>query len=526
MALGLPQSKVRVIKPRIGGGFGAKQSITTEVYAAVVTHLTGRPAYVCYTRQESFACANTRHAFRVRVRLGATEDGVVRALWVDSLENVGAYGEHAVNVIGLSAHKTIPLYGKAEAWRYTGRAVYTNTTPGGAFRGFGATQGCYAVESTVNKMAAQLGLDPAEVRLKNLPEVGKPMPAYYNEPLRSCSLDLCIETGRRMIGWDAKYSPAPRSRRVGPHRYRGMGMAVTMQGSGISGIDNCTASIRLDDGGFYTLSIGASDMGTGCDTILAQMAAEVLQCDVDKIVVNGVDTSYSPYDKGSYASSTTYVTGNATVLAAKALLKKMRATAAERLDTDADALEFDGAAFAHEERRLTVAELGIDSVNGENAWLTASASFVSPTSPPPFVAGFAEVEVDTQTGEVRVLDLVGVVDCGTVVNKALAKVQAEGGFAQGAGMALTEEVCTLPSGRLATDSFMQYKIPSRLDTPPIRIAFEESWEPTGPFGAKSIGEVVINTPTPAILAAIRNAVGAEIHSLPATAEKVFMALNR
>ena len=526
MALGLPQSRVRVIKPRLGGGFGAKQSLVSEVLAAVVTHVTGRPAYCCFTRKEAFACGNTRHAFRVRVRLGATEDGVVRALWVDSLENVGAYGENAVNVVGLSGHKTIPLYGKAEAWRYTGKAVYTNTTPGGAFRGFGATQGCYAVESTVNKMAAQLGLDPTEVRLKNLPEVGRNMPAYYDEPLRSCSLDRCIETGKRMIGWDEKYSGVPFSHQVAPHRYRGLGMAVTMQGSGISGIDNCTASVRLDDGGFYTLSIGASDMGTGCDTILAQMAAEVLQCDVDKIVVNGVDTSYSPYDKGSYASSTTYVTGNATVLAAKALIEKMRAVAAARLGVGEEALEFDGAGFSCGEKRVTVAELGVDSVNGSNEWLTASASFVSPTSPPPFVAGFAEVEVEAQTGEVTVRDLVGVVDCGTVVNKALAKVQAEGGFAQGVGMALYEDVRTLPDGRMATDSFMQYKIPSRLDAPPIRIAFEESWEPTGPFGAKSIGEVVINTPTPAILAAIRNAVGAEIHALPATAEKVFKAIQK
>ena len=526
MALGLPQSKVRVIKPRVGGGFGAKQSLASEVYAAVVTFLTGRPAYIEFTRRETFACTNTRHAFRVRVRLGATRDGVVRALWVDSLENAGAYGEHAANVVGLSGHKTLPLYGKAEAWRYTGRAVYTNTTPGGAFRGFGATQGCFAVESTVNKLAAQLGLDPCELRLRNLPEVGKPMPAYYNEPLTSCSLDRCIETGRRMIGWDEKYSATPRSRQVGPHRYRGLGMAVTMQGSGISNVDNCTVSLRLDDGGFYTLSIGASDIGTGCDTILAQMAAEVLECDIDRIVVNGVDTSYSPYDKGSYASSTTYVTGNATVRAAKELLGKMRRVAAESMGGNEAELEFDGEEFICGEKRLSLNELGVESVNGHAEWLTATASFAGHTSPPPFVAGFAEVEVDTETGAVEVVDLVGVVDCGTVVNKALARVQAEGGFLQGWGMALTEDVRTLSSGRLATDSFMQYKIPSRLDAPRIRIAFEESWEPTGPFGAKSIGEVVINTPSPAIIAAIRNAVGAEVHRLPATAERVFMELKR
>ncbi len=525
MALGLPQSKVRVIKPRVGGGFGAKQSMVTEVYAAVVTYLTGRPAYIQFTRRESSACANTRHAFRVRVRLGATEDGIVRTLWVDSLENAGAYGEHAANVVGLSGHKTLPLYGKTEAWRYTGKVVYTNTTPGGAYRGFGATQGCFAVENTVNKLAERLGIDPCELRLRNLPEVGKPMPAYYDEPLTSCSLDRCIATGRRMIGWDEKYASAPFSRQVGPHRFRGLGMAITMQGSGISNIDNCTVTIRLDDGGFYTLSIGASDIGTGCDTILAQMAAEVLECDVDRIIVSGVDTSYSPYDKGSYASSTTYVTGNATVMAARELLSKMRAVAAERLGVKAEDVEFDGMNFSCGEKRLTLTELGVESVNGHAEWLTASASFAGHTSPPPFVAGFAEVEVDTETGAVKVLDLVGVVDCGTVVNRALARVQAEGGFLQGMGMALIEDVRTLPSGRLATDSFMQYKIPSRLEAPGVRIAFEESWEPTGPFGAKSIGEVVINTPSPAIISAIRNAVGADIHSLPATAEKVYMALQ-
>ena len=523
--LGLPHSKVRVIKPRIGGGFGAKQSMTSEIYPAVVTMITGRPAYCCYDRRETFACGNTRHPFRIRVRLGATEDGVVQAIWVDSLEGVGAYGEHGVNVPGLSGHKTIPLYGKAKAWRYTGKGVYTNTTPGGAFRGYGATQGCYAVESTVNKMAMLLDLDPTEVRLKNLPEVGKPMPAYYNEPLNSCTLDRCILRGKEMIGWDEKFVNKPFAHQVGPHRYRGLGMAITMQGSGLSNLDVCSVRIRLDDNEFYTLAIGASDMGTGCDTILAQMAAEVLKCSADQVVTTGVDTNYSPFDKGSYASSTTYVTGNATVQAAKALLEKMRGVAAQKLGVPAETLDFDGKQFTDGTHALTVKELGTESVNGHSEWLSAGASFCSPVSPPPFVAGFAEVEVDTETGEVKVCDLVGVVDCGTAVNKALARVQTEGGFAQGVGMALYEQVSISDKGKLNTDNFMQYKIPSRLDTPNIRIEFEESYEPTGPFGAKSIGEVVINTPTPAILSAIRNAVGVEIHSLPASAEKVFMALQ-
>lgn len=526
MALGIPQSKVRVIKPRIGGGFGAKQSLVSEVYPAVVTYLTGRSAYLCYSRKEACACGNTRHAFRIRVRLGADLDGTVKALWVDSLENAGAYGEHAVNVSGLSGHKTIPLYGRAKDWRYTGKAVYTDTTPGGAFRGFGATQGCYAVESTVNKLAMMIHMDPTEVRLKNLPEVGKPMSAYYDETLLSCSLDRCIARGKEMIGWNEKYNEKPFSCEVRPGVYRGLGMAITMQGSGLTNIDNCSVTLRLDDNEFYSLAIGASDMGTGCDTILAQMAAEVLECDPENILVSGCDTLTSPYDKGSYASCTTYVTGNATVKAAKELVEKMKKAAAEKLSVTADQLKFDGKRLFCDKGEVTVRELGIDSVNGQNEWLCVTASYTGHSSPPPFVAGFAEVEVDTATGEVKLTDLVGVVDCGTVVNKNLAQVQAEGGFMQGAGMALTEDVSLTDDGRLITDSFMQYKIPARTDFTNVHIAFEESYEPTGPFGAKSIGEVVVNTPTPAILSAIRNAVGAEIHSLPATAEKVYMALKK
>ncbi len=526
MALGIPQSKVRVIKPRIGGGFGAKQSLVTEVYPAVVTYLTGRSAYLCYSRKEACAYGNTRHAFRIRVRLGADTDGTVRALWVDSLENAGAYGEHAVNVSGLTAHKTIPLYGKAADWRYTGKAVYTDTTPGGAYRGFGATQGCFAVESTVNKLAALIHMDPAEVRLKNLPEVGKPMSAYYNETLTSCSLDRCIARGKEMIGWDAKFNERPFSHEVRPGVYRGLGMAVTMQGSGLTNIDSCSVTLRLDDSEFYSLSIGASDMGTGCDTILAQMAAEVLECDPENILVSGCDTLTSPYDKGSYASSTTYVTGNATVKAAKELLAKMKNASAKKLGVSAEELKFDGRRFFCEKGEVTVRDLGVQSVNGQNEWLCVTASYSGHSSPPPFVAGFAEVEVDTATGQVNLTDLVGVVDCGTVVNKALAKVQTEGGFMQGAGMALTEDVALTEEGRLITDSFMQYKIPARTDITNVRVAFEESYEPTGPFGAKSIGEVVINTPSPAILSAIRNAVGAEIRDLPATAEKVYKAIKR
>lgn len=521
-ALGLPKSKIRVIKPRIGGGFGAKQTLVSEMFPAIVTLKTGRPAKIIFTRKEAFSASNSRHEMRLTVKLGAMKDGTVRAIALHTLENAGAYAEHAWAVSGLSGHKSLPLYGKAAAYRFTTEVVYTNTMAGGAFRGFGATQGCFAVESTVNKMADLLGLDPVQVRLLNRPAVGQPMPAYYNETLNSCALDRCIETGKKMIGWSEKF-PA---KKIDEHTYRGVGMAVTMQGSGISGIDNGAATLRLNDDNFYTLMIGATDMGTGCDTILAQMAAEVLLCPVSRITVDGVDTDHSPYDTGSYASASTYITGNAVVRAAEALVKKMQAGAAALLNVPADELAFDGDSFFCEAGRVTLEALAQQSVVGSGQWLTATESFGSPVSPPPFVAGFAEVEVDTDTGEVKLLDFVGVVDCGTVVNPILARVQAEGGLAQGIGMALYEDITYTPAGRMRNDTFMQYKIPSRLDLPDIRVAFEESYEPTGPFGAKSIGEVVINTPCPAIQSAISHAVGVRVHSLPITAEKVLLALSQ
>lgn len=524
-ALELPQGMVRVIKPRIGGGFGAKQTMGTEVYAAAATWKTGKLCYCRFTRQETSAYTNTRHEMRIRVRMGAEKDGTVKALWVDTLANAGAYSEHSVNVIGLSGHKSIPLFGKADAWRFTAKNVFTDTEPAGAFRGFGATQGCFAVEMTANRLAETLGMDPTELRLRNLPEVGKPMSAYYNETLLSCTADKCIEKGKKMIGWDEKYDPRPFSHEVAPGKYRGLGMAVTMQGSGIAGLDNVSASVRLENTGAYSLGIGASDMGTGCDTILAQMAAEKLQCGVEDITVSGVDTASSPYDKGSYASATTFLTGNAVVIACERLLEKMKRNAAVSMEVPEDTVSFDGRAFVSGDRKVTVAELGRDSINGQNEIMSASASFGCKKSPPPFAVAFAEVEVDTKTGKVDLTDLAGVIDCGTVINTALARVQAEGGYAQGAGMALYEQSGYTDEGKLINAGFMQYKIPAREDIPKIRIEFEESYEPLGPFGAKSIGEVVMNPPIPAIVSAIKNAVGAEIKSLPATPEKVWRALR-
>lgn len=523
-ALQIPASRIRVIKPRIGGGFGGKQTGAVEIFAALVTLRTGKPAKIVYDRQETFSCTTSRHAMRLTVRLGADEEGFIRAIDIQGLSDTGAYGEHAPTVFAVAGDKTLPLYNKTKAVAFGGHVVYTNKMPAGALRGYGATQGTFALESAVNKLAAVMGIDPVELRLKNLIREGESSIAYKGKVLGSSSLHRCIEAGRRLIQWNSKYP-----RRVLPNgKVRAVGMAVTMQGSGIAGIDTASAELRLNDDGNYTLLIGSTDMGTGSDTILAQMAAEVLETSLENIIVHAADTDISPYDPGSYASSTTYVTGMAVVQAAEELKRKMVEAAATILNVSSEAVTFEGDCLAtsQAEQRLSLAKLAQQLVVGpDRQQLAGHATYGSPVSPPPFVAGFAEVEVDPETGKTEVIDYVAVVDCGVVINPNLARVQVEGGIVQGIGMALFEDVIYGENGKLQTNSFMQYKIPCRKDVGEVRVAFEESHEPTGPFGAKSVGEVVINTPPPAIVHAIFNATGAAITHLPATPEKLFAAMN-
>lgn len=522
-ALGIPKSHIRVIKPRIGGGFGAKQTAVCEMYPSIVTYITGRPAEIVYSREESFISGSPRHEMAIRVRIGADSDGYIRALDVFTLSNTGAYGEHGASTVGLSGHKTIPLYRYARDFRFDSRVVYTNTVPAGAYRGFGATQGLFAVESAVNELAHQMGVDPVWLRELNMVREGDVMPAYYGETATSCALDRCMARAKEMLGWDDKYP-----RRVMPDgRIRGVGVAMAMQGSGISGVDVGSATIKLTDDGVYSLLIGATDMGTGCDTILAQIAAECLECDTGSVSVFGVDTDASPYDTGSYASSTTYVTGQAVVKACDELKEKLVGFAAELMGCSVEELNFCGdrieKATASGEY-LMLKDLAYQAMCGHMAVLEATQANTQPVSPPPFMVGMAEVEVDPETGSVDVIDYVGVVDCGTAINPALARVQTEGGLLQGIGMALTEDVRCDENGRLLSRSFMQYKIPSRLDYGNVRVEFESSYEKSGPFGAKSIGEIVINTPAPAIADAVYNAVGVRVRELPITPEKIAMAL--
>ena len=521
-ALDIPKSKIRVIKPRIGGGFGAKQTVVAEVYPAIVTLKTGRPAKIIYTREESLIASSPRHEMEIKVRIGANKDGHIRGIEVKTLSNTGAFGEHGPTTVGLSGHKSIPLYSKAEAFRFQYDVVYTNKMSAGAYRGYGATQGIFAVESAINELAVKLNMDPVGLREMNLTREGDVMHAYYGETANSCTLDRCLERTAEMIGWKEKYP-----RRVMPDgKIRGVGIAMAMQGSGISSVDTGSVSIKINDDGFYALTIGASDMGTGCDTILSQMAADCLDCSVDDIIVYGVDTDVSPYDSGSYASSTTYVTGMATVKACQTLVDKMKAYGAEKLGCSVDDVEFDGEKVYSLKDGSSISRKDIGNAimcAGENA-LFATEAHSSPVSPPPFMAGAVEVEVDPETGSVKLIDYAAVVDCGTVVNPNLARVQVEGGLVQGIGMALHENITYNEKGELAENSLMQYKIPTRMDMGKLRVEFGSRYEPTGPFGAKSIGEIVINTPAPAIAQAIYNATGLRFTELPITPEKIAMGM--
>ncbi|MDY3619214.1 xanthine dehydrogenase family protein molybdopterin-binding subunit [Agathobaculum sp.] len=520
-ALEIPKSKIHVEKPRIGGGFGAKQTVVAEVYPALVTWKTGKPAKMLYSREECQIAGSPRHEMEVSVRLGAMKDGTIRALDVYTLSNTGAFGEHGPTTVGLSGHKSIPLYNtNLEAFRFAYDVVYTNVQAAGAYRGYGATQGIFAVESAVNELAARLKIDPVALREKNMVREGQVMPAYYSEQTNACALDRCLARAKELIGWDEKYP----CRDMGDGKVRSVGVAMAMQGSGISGVDVGSATVKLSDEGFFNLLIGAADMGTGCDTILAQMAAECLECGVDEIAVFGADSDASPYDSGSYASSTTYVTGKAVERACAELRERLCAIGAELLGCGADEVEYTGDGVRKLDGSAAVSrmELATKSMCGNLTAAQATVSHSSPISPPPFMVGMCEIELDRETGAVEVIDYAAVVDCGTPVNPNLARVQTEGGLMQGIGMALYEDVTYSERGRIAESSLMEYKIPSRLDVGRLRVEFESSYEPSGPFGAKSIGEIVINTPSPAIAHAIYNATGVWHRTLPITPEKILM----
>ena len=553
--LGMPMSKLRVIKPRIGGGFGAKQEILIDDLVAYAALRTGLPCEIELTRKEEFIASRTRHPMKIDMSIGCDTAGHFKALKMYVLSNTGAYGSHSLTVMSNTGSKTLPLYNKANDVRFYGDAVYTNLPVPGAYRGYGATQGYAALETTIDDLAAKLHMDPIELRTMNMIQVGEGSPIFealgegrqgVAQTIKSSSLPELLALGAQAIGWQEKRG---KRARVG-HKVRGVGMSMHMQGSGIPLIDMGAASMKLNEDGTYFLAVGATDIGTGSDTILTQMAAEILGVGADMISTLSSDTDLTPFDVGAYASSTTFVSGGAVVKAAKAIRNQIFSVAAEVLGEELDPmlvmsdpkvegdndqpdpiLSFyrmdDGYVVSvRSGRRVSVSEIAYRAYYEVGQHQIASTqSFVSPYSPPPFAAHFAEVEVDDLTGKVTVVNYVAAVDCGVSINPNLVRGQVMGAVANGIGFALTEEYHFSARGAMTNPSLFDYKILSRRDMPPVQVIVVDNYEPTGPLGAKSVAEIGINGPIPAIGNAIFDATGVRLHRSPYTPERVLNALR-
>ena len=529
--LGLPVSKIRFIKPRVGGGFGGKQAFHGEMFCALTTLKTGRPSKLVYTREEVFGASYTRHPMRIRMRVGAMKDGRINAIDCRSLSDTGAYGEHSLTVFMIVGSKVLPLYNKVDAVRYGGLVVYTNHVPAGAYRGYGAIQGNYALESTIDILAEKLGMDPKVLREKNSMKEKETSPIFeiMGEGtkgtamiMESCKLPYCISRGAELIDWNKNW---PRVK-VSDTKVRGYGMAIAMQGSGIPFMDMGSCSIKLNDGGSYNVTVGATDIGQGSDTLIAQIVAEELQTSVDNILVYSSDTDLTPFDCGAYASSTTYISGNAAWRAAIKMRERLIKEAAEYLGEKPENVEFDGKIFTSKDKTVSLYDLSVQWLYNKNLHqASVTESYFGHVSPPPFMAAYAEVEVDLETGEYEVLNYVTVTDCGTTINPMLARGQVEGGIVQGLGMACYEDVKYDKKGNLLSNNFLSYHIPTHKEIHKLTSEFADSYEPTGPFGAKSVGEIGIDTPPAVICNAIYNATGVRVHTLPITPEKILKGLK-
>lgn len=533
-AIGLPVSRIRVIKPRIGGGYGGKQSLHGEFLVSLAAIRTGKPAKLIYTREEVFEATCSRHPMRIDMTIGADMDGNIKAMDMEILSDTGAYGEHALTVFMVAGSKTLPLYNKAQAVRFGGKVLYTNHVSSGAFRGYGAVQGNFALESTIDKLAEMLGKDPVQLRVQNMIGEGETSPVFkimgegtegVDMVVDCCKLDYCVKRGMEICSFKDKF---PR-KQISVSKVRGIGCAIAMQGSGIPAIDMGSAVLKLNDGGFFNLLVGATDIGTGSDTILAQIAAEGLGVPTEKVAVYSSDTDTTPFDTGAYASSTTYVSGNAVKKAALKMKALIEASAAEKFEVPCREVEFDGVSIKTKDGKNTILLSQFSNelfYNNKQKQLMVCESFCGEIGPPPFMAGFAEVEVDIETGKVDLIDYTAVVDCGLTINPNLARIQMEGGLVQGIGMALFENVKYSDAGKLLTNNFMQYKVPTIKDINKMTVEFADSFEPTGPYGAKSVGEIGIDTPPAAIANAIYNAVGVRITKLPVTSEDILMNLKK
>ncbi len=529
--LQLPVSRVHVIKPRIGGGFGGKQEMLLEDICGALALATHRPVKIEFTREEEFYMSRSRHPQILRMKMGFQRDGTIVASDLKVLATTGAYGSHASTVQGNTGSKVLPLY-RAPHMRFECHVVYTNEPVAGAFRGYGCPQGFFAQESLMDEIAQFLDIDPVALRRKNAIRLGDidRLSAQLGEGreglprvIRSCGLPQCLDRGAAAIGWHKRGN-----RRGDRHdaRKRGIGMACAMQGSGIAGIDWASAFLKMNEDGSFSLQVGASDVGGGADTVLSQIAAEALGVTLDKIIITSGDTDLTPFDVGAYASSTTIISGGAVKKAADKVRAQVLRLASQMLEAPADALVCAGNRISAPGKSISMADLAMHALYREKVQIMDGASHFNTDSPPPFSATFAEVEVDTQTGRVRVHHLATAVDLGVAINPMQAEGQVEGAVTQGLGFALTEELLLDGDGCSRNPNFLDYKIFTTKDMPALTTILVETEEPLGPYGAKSVSEVPINAVAPAIANAIFDAVGVRLRKLPIRPEDVLQALCR
>ena len=530
--LDVPVQKIRVVKPRIGGGFGCKQEVLLDDVTAMFALRTGRACLWQFNREETFRTGRTRHPFRIRLKAGVKKDGTITAIDMEAINNTGAYGGHGLTVVSCAGSKVLPLY-HCENIKFDGKSYYTNLPVGGAYRGFGATQVFFAMESLMDQMAEAIGMDPMKFRQINHIREGEGSPIFAalgegreGTPMTvgSNALAECIVQGAEAIGWEKR-----RDWRGKTGRYRrGIGMACLMQGSSIPDIDMGAASIKINDDGSFNLLVGATDLGTGSDTVLAQIAAEELETATAKMIVYSSDTDLTPFDVGAYASSTTYLSGEAVRKAAADAKRQILATGAEMLGLPVDQVFCEDSAVRSKDdkHKVTYGDIAKYSLYQKNQYqIMGTASHITKKSPPPFAAHYAEIEVDTWTGFIKVLNYVSTIDCGTAVNPALAEGQTEGGTLNGISYALTEEYLFDEKGRMQNASFADYHIYSMRDRPPLKTILVPSYEETGPFGAKSVSEICINGAAPVFANALYNATGARLREFPLTPEKVLKAIQ-
>ena len=533
-ALKIPVKKIRVVKPRIGGGFGSKQEVLLEDITAALALKTGRPVKLEYTRKETFISSRTRHPSRVRMKAGVKKDGTITDAAMEITLNTGAYGSHALTVMMCAGSHTLPMYRIKNNIRFVGKSVYTNMPVAGAYRGYGATQGFFAWECLMDMMAAKIGMDPVEFRKMNYIKLGEGSPVFkamgegregVEQVITSTGLFEAIEKGVDEIKWTEK--KAEYAKQTGPIR-RGLGAACMMQGSGIPEVDMASATIKMNEDGSFNLLAGAADLGTGSDTVLAQIAAEVLGIKADDIIVTSSDTDITPFDVGAYASSTTFISGGAVKKAAEKVRDMIIEVGARILDEKKEDLRLEGGKVVSKSgASCPLSEVANTSLYYYNQHqITASASHFAQSSPPPFQANFADVEVDTETGVVKILDYVSCVDCGTAINPVLAEGQNDGAVLNGISHTLSEEMEFSSNGPPLNASFRRYKILSAADTPRLRTFIIPTWEPAGPFGAKSVSEIGINGPLPAVANAIYDACGVWLFDAPFTPDRVLKAIKQ